>query len=106
MCHQPLCDIVELTLNLNTAVPEPFREHTCADPYFLLERMFVAKFCPHACLTSNHIDVSDVRVEGINVPPVDIVSVGNAVSIAEANVEVSDVIVGKDNFVGPIFEAI
>lgn len=99
-------DVLEVGLYVDLHVPEPLPDHARSLGDLLVEGILVSQLVPHAGLSSDHVDVGDSRLELVHLPPVLVDSIGVAVEVAEADVEVGEVVVGEDHFVLPACHAV
>ena len=99
-------DVLEVGLYVELHVPEPLPDHARPLGDLLVEGILVAQLVPHAGLSSDDVDVGDSRLELVHLPPVLVDSIGVAVEVAEADVEVGEVVVGEDHFVLPACHAV
>jgi hypothetical protein len=82
----------QLRLNIHCIIPKPFCEYAGPDPYLLLVSVGVAELTPHAGLSTYDPDVLHLGGEVVDVPPFDVVAVGYSVAIAEALIDVGDIV--------------
>lgn len=68
--------------------------------------MRVAELAPHAGLSSNNVDTRIFRVELIDVSPLDVALVWFAVSVAEADIKICQVVVGEDDFISSVDQSV
>lgn len=102
MGSQPGRNIAQVRSDIYLYVPEPLSDDTRSLGDLLVEGVLVAQFVPHAGLASDDVDVGDPGFELVHLPPVLV----DPVEVAEADVEVGEVVVGEDDFVLPAGHAV
>lgn len=99
MSDQSRCYVVQFRLDINIRIPQSLSNHTRFLHDLLLKGIFIADLVPHAGCTTYDVYVFDAGLETVGLSPVLERTVVASVETTEADVQISHVVVRKDDLV-------